>query len=61
MDGSLAEVADPPGLLRKLVTRLELSRVDAEIEMSARLSAGGARAGGRGGAAGAVAPRNRAS
>jgi DNA primase len=38
MDGSLAEVADPPGLLRKLVTRLELSRLDAEIEMSARLS-----------------------
>jgi hypothetical protein len=38
MDGSLAEVADPAGLLRKLVTRLELSRLDAEIEMSARLS-----------------------
>ncbi len=38
MDGSLAEVADPPGLLRKLATRLELSRVDAEIEMSARMS-----------------------
>jgi DNA primase len=38
MDGSLAEVADPPGLLHKLATRLELSRVDAEIEMSARMS-----------------------
>ncbi len=38
MDGSLAEVADPTGLLRKLVTRLELLRLDAEIEMSARLS-----------------------
>ena len=38
MDGSLAEVADPPGLLRKLATRLELLRLDAEIEMSARLS-----------------------
>jgi DNA primase len=37
MDGSLT-VADPAGLLRKLVTRLELSRLDAEIEMSARLS-----------------------
>ena len=51
MDGSLAEVADPPGLLRKLATRLELLRLEAEIEMSARLSAGGPRAGGRGGAA----------
>ena len=38
MDGSLAEVADPSSLLRKLVTRLELLRLDAEIEMSARLS-----------------------
>ena len=38
MDGSLAEVADPTGLLRKLATRLELLRLDAEIEMSARLS-----------------------
>jgi DNA primase len=38
MDGSLAEVADPPGLLRKLATRLELLRLDAEIEMSARMS-----------------------
>ena len=38
MDGSLAEVADPTSLLRKLVTRLELLRLDAEIEMSARLS-----------------------
>jgi len=38
MDGSLAEVADPAGLLRKLATRLELLRLDAEIEMSARLS-----------------------
>ncbi len=38
MDGSLAEVADPTGLLRKLVTRLELLRLDAEIDMSARLS-----------------------
>jgi DNA primase len=38
MDGSLAEVADPAGLLRKLATKLELLRLDAEIEMSARLS-----------------------
>jgi DNA primase len=38
MDGSLAEVADPASLLRKLTTRLELLRLDAEIEMSARLS-----------------------
>jgi DNA primase len=38
MDGSLAKVADPGSLLRKLTTRLELLRLDAEIEMSARLS-----------------------
>ncbi len=38
MDGSLAKVADPASLLRKLTTRLELQRLDAEIEMSARLS-----------------------
>jgi hypothetical protein len=38
MDGSLADVADPPSLLRKLATRLELSRLDAEIEASARQS-----------------------
>jgi DNA primase len=28
---------DPPGLLRKLATRLELSRVTAEIDMNARM------------------------
>ena len=38
MDGSLAEVADPTGLLRKLAARLELSRVNAEIEMTNRLA-----------------------
>jgi DNA primase len=37
MDGSLAAVADPPGLLRKLAARLELSRVEAEIAMGSRL------------------------
>jgi DNA primase len=37
MDGSLASVADPAGLLAKLTARLELLRVEAEIGMSARL------------------------
>ena len=37
MDESLSELADPAGLLRKLTLRLELSRVDAEIEMNVRL------------------------
>jgi DNA primase len=37
MDGSLAEVADPAGLLKKLAARLEILRVDAEIAMGARL------------------------
>jgi DNA primase len=36
VDGSLAEVGDPPGLLRKLATRLELSRLEAEIEANGR-------------------------
>ena len=38
MDDSLTEVADPSSLLRKLAARLEMQRLDAEIEMSARLS-----------------------
>jgi DNA primase len=37
MDPSLTDVADPPGLLRKLATRLELLRVEAEIAMNGRL------------------------
>jgi hypothetical protein len=37
MDGSLTNTDDPAGLLRKLATRLELSRVDAEIDMNARM------------------------
>jgi DNA primase len=37
MDDSLAKSEDPPGLLRKLATRLELSRVDAEIDMNSRM------------------------
>jgi DNA primase len=37
MDPSLTDVADPPGLLRKLVNRLELLRVEAEIAMNGRL------------------------
>jgi DNA primase len=37
MDESLADVADPAGLLRKLTLRLELSRVEAEMEMNVRL------------------------
>ncbi len=36
MDES-AKTDDPPGLLRKLATRLELSRVDAEIDMNSRM------------------------
>jgi DNA primase len=37
MDGSVAEVEDPAGLLRKLTVRLELSRVVAELADNARL------------------------
>jgi DNA primase len=33
----VAKTEDPPGLLRKLATRLELSRVDAEIGMNSRM------------------------
>ncbi len=38
MDGSLAEVADPPGLLRKLSARLQLQRLEAEMAMNERQS-----------------------
>ena len=61
MDGSLAEVADPPGLLRKLATRLELSAGGRRDRDERAAVAGGPRARGRGGAARAVDPRNRAS
>jgi DNA primase len=37
MDDGLAGVADPAGRLRKLTVRLELSRVEAEIDMNGRL------------------------
>jgi DNA primase len=37
MDESLTKVPDPAGLLRKLSTRLELLRVEAETEMNTRL------------------------
>ena len=37
MDERFAELADPPGYLRKLVIRLEILRVDAEIAMNTRL------------------------
>ena len=37
MDESLSKVPDPAGLLRKLSTRLELLRVEAETEMNTRL------------------------
>ena len=37
MSDHLAEVADPAGFLRKLVVRLELLRVEAEIAMNTRL------------------------
>jgi DNA primase len=36
MDDGLSGMGDPAGLLRKLATRLELSRVNAEIEMTSR-------------------------
>ncbi|HVZ70782.1 MAG TPA: DNA primase [Polyangia bacterium] len=39
MDDSLAKTDDAAGLLRKLATRLELSRVDAEIAMNDKLLA----------------------
>ncbi len=37
MDDSLTKTEDPPGLLRKLATRLELSRVEAEIDMNFKM------------------------
>jgi len=37
MDDDLAGVADPAGRLRKLTVRLELSRVEAEIDMNGRM------------------------
>jgi DNA primase len=37
MAGTLAETADPQGYLRKLLVKLELLRVEAEISMNARL------------------------
>ena len=37
MDDGLAGVADPAGRLRKLTVRLELSRVEAEIDMNGRM------------------------
>jgi DNA primase len=38
MDGSLADVADPAGLLRKLSARLQLQRLEAEMAMNERQS-----------------------
>ncbi|HSS38997.1 MAG TPA: DNA primase [Polyangia bacterium] len=38
MDGSLADVADPPSLLRKLSARLQLQRLEAEMAMNERQS-----------------------
>jgi hypothetical protein len=37
MDDSFIKTDDPPGLLRKLATRLELSRVEAEMDMNSRM------------------------
>jgi DNA primase len=37
MDESVTGNVDPPGLLRKLATRLELSRVEAESNMNSRM------------------------
>ena len=37
MDERFAKLADPAGYLRKLVIRLELLRVEAEISMNTRL------------------------
>jgi DNA primase len=37
MDDSLTHTEDPSGLLRKLTTRLELSRVEAEMNMNSRM------------------------
>ena len=37
MDDSLTSTEDAPGMLRKLATRLELSRVEAEIDMNSRM------------------------
>jgi DNA primase len=36
MDGSISQLPDPPGALRKLVAKLELLRVDAEISLNDR-------------------------
>jgi len=38
MDGSLADVSDPPSLLRKLSARLQLQRLEAEMAMNERQS-----------------------
>jgi DNA primase len=38
MDGSLANLADPPSLLRKLSARLQLQRLEAEMAMNERQS-----------------------
>jgi DNA primase len=37
IEDPVTKTEDPPGLLRKLATRLELSRVDAEIDMNSRM------------------------
>jgi DNA primase len=37
VEDPVTKTEDPPGLLRKLATRLELSRVDAEIDMNSRM------------------------
>ena len=38
MDDSLTNLPNPAGMFRKLSLRLELSRIDAEIEMTSRQS-----------------------
>jgi hypothetical protein len=37
VEDPITKTEDPPGLLRKLATRLELSRVEAEIGMNSRM------------------------
>jgi DNA primase len=37
IEDPVTKTDDPPGLLRKLATRLELSRVEAEIDMNSRM------------------------
>jgi DNA primase len=37
VEDPVTKTDDPPGLLRKLATRLELSRVDAEIDMNSKM------------------------